>query len=340
MKRIFLAALIMLVAAGCNPLGLFDLGTSGVLGVAKTTDAGNSWNMKNLISGSQTTLANLEVSEMAFAAGDSSKIYMSSTDSGLWYSEDNAESWRPILNRIAVNDFHVARSDSQKVFAVGTFNSHGKVVRTTNSGGSWEEVYNEASYKNAVNSITANPGNDNELYIGLNSGTLLRSNDAGTNWFVVYDFEQQILRLRFNPTNNVLYAVVRNSGIGRSKDNGKTWDFIKPEGVDQVVRVGFDDQNPAVAYMTSSKGLYKTTDDGKTWLYLNLPVKESAQQPRAVASSRNGMLAYTSIGNTMFRTGDGGQSWQTQILPTNRNVNRILIDPQLAQIAYVGLTAN
>jgi photosystem II stability/assembly factor-like uncharacterized protein len=340
MKKVLIAALIVLSAAGCDFNILNSGGGPNIRGVAKTVDAGNSWGIKNLISGTDANLGGLDVSEMFFAPNDNSKIYISSTDSGIWLSTDSAESWTPVLTRIAVNDFYVSQNDFNKIFAVGIFNNHGKAVRTTNGGGSWEEVYNEASYKNAVNSITVNPTNENEIYIGLNSGTLLRSNDAGTNWFVVHDFNEQILRLRFSRLNNVFYAVTRSSGIGRSTDSGKTWSFIKPSDLDQVTRVAFDDQNPAVMFMTSLKGLYKTTDEGKTWLFLNLPVKDSAQQPRAVASSRNGMLAYTSIGNTLFRTGDGGQSWQTQILPTNANVNRILIDPVLPQVAYVGLTKN
>jgi photosystem II stability/assembly factor-like uncharacterized protein len=337
MKRILIVGLIVFAAAGCN---IFNFGSANVRGITKTVDAGNSWSMKNLISGTNATLSGMDVSEMMFAPNDSSKIYLSSTESGVWLSEDSAESWKPVLTRISVNDFYLSSVDSNKIFAAGMFDSHGKVVRTTNAGGSWEEVYNEASYKNPVNSITVNPANENEVYIGLNSGTLLRSNDAGTNWFVVYDFEEQILRLRFNPINKVFYAVTRSNGVGKSTDNGKTWAFVKPTETDRVNRVAFDDQNPEIMYMTSPNGIYKTPDGGKTWAFLNLPLKETAQQPRAVASSRNGMLAYTSIGNTMFRTGDGGQSWQTQILPTNAAVNRIIIDPQLAQITYAGLVGN
>lgn len=347
MKKLIPLFALLFISAGCS------LTSSGVLGVIKTLDGGGSWGVTNVIEGSKNNIGGLSVSEMSFDPTDRQTIFLSSANGGLWVSRNAGTSWTSILSKISVYDFYIDPANPKNIYVAGTYNDHGKILRTQDGGGSWEEIYNEASIKNAVNTITANPANSRELYAALNSGVYIKSVDGGVNWFVLQEFEDQVLRTRFNRNNNSIYTLLSTKGLAKSTDNGVTWTYISsslttkgyfegesvlPQNVQSFVRLGMDDSVGGVIYITTSSGLYKTTDDGAHWSYINIPIKTSAEKPRAIASAKGGVIAYTSIGSTIFKTLNGGQSWQTQTLPTGNLVNKIIIDPQLPQITYAGLT--
>lgn len=348
MKKIFpLLVLVFLVSASCNIAG------TGVLGVLKTTDGGGSWQAADRIENSKSDISGQAMTEMAFDPHNREIVYAGTAANGLWVSTNSAQTWKQILSQITVNDFYIDPTNTKRIFVAGIFNGHGKIVRTVDGGASWEEMYNEASKENAVNSITANPANTNELYAALNSGVAIKSTDGGTNWFVIQEFKDQILKERYNTLNQGLYVLMRNKGLAKSTDGGLTFkpiseqlthtdyfngDNLLPEKQIGFVKLALDDQVSGVIYLTTLTGLYKSTNDGSTWNYLNIPVRTSAELPRAVSSTRGGAIAYTSIGSTIYKTLDGGQSWQTQGLPTTNLVNKILIDPTLPQITYAGLT--
>src|SRR5579864_2932969 len=170
LKNAVLIGAIFLGAASCNVFG-----TPGVLGVVKTLDAGGNWQPADTITSSTANISNLIVAEMNFDPQNRQTIYLAAVNSGLWQSTDAAKTWKQILNNLSVLDSFVDPTNSQIIFAAGTFAGHGRIIETTDGGKTWNEQYLEASTNNAVNSITANPNNPNELYAGLNSGVLIKS---------------------------------------------------------------------------------------------------------------------------------------------------------------------
>jgi photosystem II stability/assembly factor-like uncharacterized protein len=341
-------ASVMLVSASCN---IFQ--TGGANGVIKTVDGGQTWIAANNEKDSSNSISGLDVSNMAFNSTNSQTIYLSATNEGLWESQDAADTWSEILSKITVYDFYVLPSDSQTIYAVGTYDGHGKIVRSTDGGNSWTELYNEASPNNSVNSIAVNPTNPMIVYAGLNDGTLLQSIDGGTNWQVENTFDDQILKLRYDPANN-LYIFMASKGLQESTDGGKTWtSIVKPlttttvytnntpgdYTVSAYVKFAMDPTVPGIFYITTNQGLYKTTDNGQHWSYITLPLENDNQEPRAIAVANKGMLVYTSVGTTIYRSADGGNSWQTEETPAGNVVNKILIDFTNSNLIYAGLTS-
>jgi photosystem II stability/assembly factor-like uncharacterized protein len=347
--KILLALLALpLLAASCSTS---TSNQSNVKGVIKTLDGGQTWIVSNVIASSTSNISGLDVSDMAFDASNNQTIYLSSTDSGLWKTTDAAQTWKQILSKVTVYDFYVVPQNNNDIYAVGIYDSHGKIIESQDGGVSWQELYNESSQLNSVNTIVADPNNPQIVLAALNDGTLLKSIDGGLSWLVQYNFNNQTLKLRYDSAHN-LYMLLKNDGIYESTDNGQTWSSIsKPltdmavynestlrvDTVSSFVKFALDPNIPGVIYTTTSKGLYKTTDNGKNWAFLSLPVNSSGQLPRAIATDNGGMVAYTSIGGTIYRSIDGGQSWQTQETPTTYAINKILIDPQKSTTMYAGI---
>ncbi len=350
MKKNFLAiSTILLLAAGCNIFG----GGSNLLGSIKTIDGGSTWLPVNKIENdAKNSLAGVSVTEMMFSPTTRNTIFLSTIAGGIWKSEDSGSNWKLVLSKVTVYDFFINPQNADEIYAAGIFNDHGKIVHTYDGGKTWEELYNEASAGNAVNTITANPNNTSEIYAALNSGVMIKSTDAGRNWFVLQQYKEQLLKMRYNNLNNSLYALLRNQGVLKSTDGGRSWNVLTTAltetsnfsvesfisaGAGKFIKLALDDQAAGVMYITSENGIYKSVNDGASWEHLSIPIKRTEVNPRAIASTKSGMLAYTSIGSTIFKTLDGGKSWQTQSIPSTAIVNKILIDPVLPQITYAGL---
>ena len=347
-KFLFALLALPLLAASCSST---SSNQSTVKGVLKTVDGGQTWIVSNAIAGSASTITGLDVSDMAFDASDDKTIYLSSTDSGLWKTSDTAQTWKQILSKVTVYDFYVSPQNNNDIYAVGVYDSHGKIIESQDGGTSWQELYNESSQLNSVNTIVTDPQNPQMLLAALNDGTLLKSIDGGVSWLVQYNFNNQTLKLRYDSAHN-LYMLLKNNGIYESTDNGQTWNSIsKPltdlsvynantlhvDTVSSFIKFTLDPVTPGIIYTTTSAGLYKTTDNGKNWAFLSLPVDHSGQLPRAIATDNGGMVAYTSIGGTIYRSIDGGQSWQTQETPTTYAINKILIDPHTNTLMFAGI---
>lgn len=345
-KNIFAILLILFAGAACNILG------GSLSGVLKTVDNGTTWQPSNAIANSNNNISGLQVTKMYIDPQNNAHLYLSATNNGLWESNDNAQSWKQVLSRITAYGFYIDPGNTSNIFVSGIYGGHGKVVRSTDGGNTWNVSYNEASANNAIVAVAGNPNKQGEIYAALNSGQLVKSLDNGANWFIVYDFKTQISNMEYSRINNGLYVLLRNNGITESTDGGNNWTMITapltkiysgysnsyiPAGFKTFLKMAIDNFSAGVIYVTTSNGLFKTLDNGRSWDFINLPVKSSTDMPGAIATSHGGMIAYTSIGNTVFKTMDGGQSWATQQVPTNSLINVIIIDPVLSQVAYAGL---
>ncbi len=344
MKKIFAAiAAIGFLSASCLTA------TSG-LGVIKTSDGGATWQPAVQIDGVNDTIAGSAVAEMGLNPFNHEQIFMAAASGGFWVSDNSASTWREILSKLNAYDFALNPINPNTIFVVGIYGTHGKIVRTTDGGASWNEVYNEASANNSVNTIAINPNNPQEIYAGLNSGVVIKSADNGQTWTVVKEFGDQLLKLRYSKFTGGLYALLATKGVQKSADNGATWtnttvsltgsnivESFTSSIVDSFTKMALDDNQGGIIYITTSKGLYRTTNDGQSWDYVNMPVRSSAELPRAVASARGGTIVFASIGSTLFKSLDGAKTWQTQSLPTQNSVNKIIIDPILPQVDYAGL---
>ncbi len=338
--------LILFAGAGCNIFG-----SSGPLGVLRTVDGGTTWQSSNAIQNSQQFISGLQVTKMHIDPKNNANIYLSATNDGLWQSSDNGQSWKQILSKIVAYGFYVEPDDPNTIFVSGIYSGHGKIVRTTNGGNTWDAVYNEASANNSVIAVSGNPSKPDEIYAALSSGQLIKSLDGGVDWFVIYDFKSRIMDIKYSSANRGLYVLLRTSGVAESTDGGNNWTYVTspltqnyaainsyvPAGFSYFEKMAIDDSEPDVIYITTSGGLFKTLNNGKNWDFINLPIRRSQDIPRAVAESKGGMIAYTSIGNTVYKSMDGGQSWQTESIPSTAQVNVIVIDPVMSQVAYAGL---
>lgn len=340
---------IVFLFAGCNPLS-----SNKISGAIKTSNGGVNWLDANQIAGdNKLSLSGSTISLMTFDPNKREVVYASSYSDGLFKSEDSAGSWKQILSRISVYDVAIQNDNPDVIYAAGYVLEHGKLLKSTDGGKSWEEIYSEETVQNAVRAVTINPSNSNEVVIGLTSGNIVKSLDGGRNWVLVKNFEDRVNRVRFQ--GNSLFAIFRTKGMYVSTDGGVNFTPITDPityksgtadglflnstiGVQSFAQFAVNTSNPSEIYVSTDRGVYKTDTLGKTWVKLPIPIQDENSQARAIAiSPSNTKIVYMSVGSTIYKTLDGGLSFQTQGIATDGFINYILVDPTLPQIAYAGV---
>ena len=139
-----------------------------------------------------------------------------------------------------------------------------------------------------VTTVTGVPAQPLTYYMGVASGGVFKTTDAGATWVPMTDGKVPVASTGSIAVSesdpNVVYLgtgsddirsnVSTGRGIYKSTDAGQSWAFMGLYDVGQVGAVRIHPANPAIAWVAaignafkpnSERGVFKTTDGGKTW---------------------------------------------------------------------------
>src|SRR5512133_2004126 len=139
-----------------------------------------------------------------------------------------------------------------------------------------------------VTTVTGVPSQPRTFYMGVASGGLFRTTDAGASWQPLTDGKVPVASTGSvavaESDPNIIYLgtgsddirsnVSTGRGIYKSTDAGQSWSFIGLYESGQIGAVRIHPTNPNVAWVAAignafksnaERGVYKTTDGGKTW---------------------------------------------------------------------------
>jgi len=139
-----------------------------------------------------------------------------------------------------------------------------------------------------VTTVTGVPSQPKTFYMGVASGGLFRTTDAGTTWVsitdgkvpvgstgsvAVADSDPNIIYLGTG-SDDVRSNVSTGRGMYKTTDGGATWKFIGLYNAGQIGSVRIHPTNPDVVWVSAQgdifkpnaeRGVFKTTDGGQTW---------------------------------------------------------------------------
>jgi photosystem II stability/assembly factor-like uncharacterized protein len=173
------------------------------------------------------------MSQVSIDPNNSSCIYASGFDGGLWRLDDVSDYpnrlWTPLTDgnpTLRTSAFAIAPNNSRKLY-LGDGNGH--ILRSEDRGNSWNLTSN--SQFRYVTKILVHPSNDQVIYV---ASDLSRLWDHGGV-----------------------------SGFYKSDNGGSTWKQLNPLEVTDAV---MDPGSPSIVYVgVRTEGLYKVTNDGGTW---------------------------------------------------------------------------
>src|SRR5437764_4798761 len=136
--------------------------------------------------------------------------------------------------------------------------------------------------------VTGVPSQPATFYMGVASGGVWKTTDAGQTWFPISDGKipvGSIGAIEVAPSDpSVIYVgtgsddIRSNVSIGRgvykSIDGGQTWSFVGLRDVGQIGAIRVHPTNPDIVYVsatgdpfkpTPERGIYRTRDGGRNW---------------------------------------------------------------------------
>jgi len=129
--------------------------------------------------------------------------------------------------------------------------------------------------------------------------------------------------------------------------NGLKWRLIGPfRGGRAVALAGVPGDSTTFYFGSVNGGIWKTTDAGVVWtpIFDSQPVASigalavAPSDPKTIyaGTGESDIREDLSSGNGVYKSTDGGATWNHAGLEETRQISRIVIDPQNANVVYVG----
>jgi photosystem II stability/assembly factor-like uncharacterized protein len=197
-----------------------------------------------------------------------------------------------------------------------------------------------------VTAVAGVPSRPRTFYMGVASGGLFRTTDAGANWVPISDGKIPVGSMGAiavaDSDPNIIYVgtgsdglrsnVSTGRGVYKTIDGGETWQFAGLYNAGQIGAVRIHPTNPNVVWVAAvgdafkknpERGVFKTDDGGKTWrkvLFLNdgvgaMDIEIQPGNPRVVYAwmSRLERKPWTIISGSrdggFYKSSDGGESF-------------------------------
>jgi photosystem II stability/assembly factor-like uncharacterized protein len=169
-------------------------------------------------------------------------------------------------------------------------------------------------------SISVNPQNGSELYIGTKANGILKTNDAGENWQslkVAQTTAGKVYAIAIDPSNpQTVFATVvvdQRAKIIRSDDAGANWKdiYTEPAGGSVVLSLALSPQNSQNIYAGTDQGqIIFSENGGETWRHLDWTQSKQAVY-RITTDYFNPQIVYFALfQNGILRTKDGGRTFE------------------------------
>ncbi len=363
-KIIFgLAASLLLVGAGCIDFGGGKAAVT--LGVFRSADKGETWVQTNALptAAGVKRLSGVSVYRIFTDPSDTSALYLATRGQGLYYSYDRGDSWRsvPALQGKFIYSLSVDPANKCVIYATDGNN----IFKTSDCSRSWSTVYLSQS-GSRIAAIALDYFNKGNIFAGLEDGTILQSNNAGSSWRATTSTGGTLRELVADPqVPGRFYIAKASTGLLISNDNGQTWEDAAGElrnfssGL-TFYRLILDSTKKNSLYWLSKYGIFHTLDAGKTWRDLKLVTApgtvdiynfalnpKNTQELFYTGTIISGTSAADSLSfspppktssSKLYKSVDGGATWFNRKLPTGAIPVNLLIYPDDPKVLFLGFT--
>lgn len=274
----------------------------------------------------------------------------------IYASPDSGKTWELADQGLTQKDVYCLNSaeirNTVKLYA-GTEPAH--LFESDDLGGTWHEIESLRSVPSVprwtfpapphvphVKHITFDPHNSRTIYVCIEQGGLLRSEDAGVSWEELHGFDEDLRfslprgafpddvhRVVIRPSDSRRLYISGGIGICHSQDGGKSWEHLTtPE-----MRIGYPDplvlhphreelmfaaggrMNPGHWPQTSTADsrISRSRDGGRSWEVLHQGLPEHIRgnveaMAIEVSNGASGLFVGTTDGD-VFYSDDEGDHW-------------------------------
>lgn len=276
----------------------------------------------------------LQGREIECVAAASNRVYIGTFESGLWRSTDGGatfeQSWPDAVPE-AVTSIAVSPQNADVVWA-GTEPS--RVYRSTDAGESWEArpglqdlpssdswSFPPRPYTHHVRWIEPDPHERGRLYLAVEAGALVRTDDGGRTWRDrPSDAPRDPHTLTTHPDAPGRVYVAAGDGYAESDDAGDTWEYHQ-DGLDHryAWNVAVSPSDPDLVVVSAARSAHRAhTPEGHNVVYARrdgaweramdgLPGPEDVARPELTTGPDGDFYALSNHG--LFRS-SSDLAWQ------------------------------
>lgn len=193
------------------------------------------------------------------------------TGGGLFVSEDQGKSWRPIVGLQGLPIRALVQSERDPdLFIAGALTG---VYRSTNGGADWHLISpGHPDFKN-IESLAVDPENPNVIYVGT-WRLPWKTTDGGQTW-----------------------KLCGNSSVGMIDDS-------------DIFSIVIDYSNPNVVYMSACSGIYCSENAGQSWTKIQ-GIPASSRRTQVIRQHPlNSEVIYAGTTQGLWMSSDRGRRWQ------------------------------
>ncbi|MFZ1292553.1 MAG: T9SS type A sorting domain-containing protein [Melioribacteraceae bacterium] len=257
--------------------------------IYKTLDGAENWVNISPIKNWGESIIDISIFDKLhiWSVSDSGKIYVTNEGGETWQTQYFDSIKTKFFNYIEMFDKNngIAMGDAPNWTSPVSVTNKALFLRTNDGGNNWIEMKNEnlfyasADLWRHLDFINLDNGYFYENWVdGKNEG-ILKTNDSGNNWMVIYpDLGVQLLK--FYNENIGLVRYVSNKlegnqkyGMLRTLDGGDSWQNFVTDSTGWANDIEFIPNNPAQVWFTDHRNLFFSEDTGRTWTKQNIEIK-------------------------------------------------------------------
>lgn len=309
----------------------------------------------------KTTVLSKTIWDLEFKPGDPNTVYAAGTE--FYKSNNGGTSFSQVTSGVPTSNVQrlelaVSADAPNNVWMLYGRNSSndydfGGVYKSTNSGGSFSQIYSEnlAGWETNPSSnsggqsfyditIAVNPSNANEIFVG--GVNLYKSTNGGSSfscsayWLDGSSYEYAHADYHaIEYLNSSTLFIGNDGGIFKSTNNGSSWtDISNNLGIAQVAKMGCSSTNPDLI-MTGMQDNGTNKLNGTTW-----SIVYGGDGCEAIVDPTNDNIIYASyVYGAIYKSTNGGSSW-TSIKATSSEqgawITPYIMDPNNHNTLYAG----
>ena len=347
-----------------------------IAGISILERAGAGWAVAGrALEGTHISSLMIEPTRGGIFAG-SHTVRDSASPGGLYVSEDSGRTWEKRTNGLSTQHVFSVRSvleDGAPVIYAGA--EPAGLFRSDDYGQTWRDVPALRGVPNTdkwwfpspphvahAKTMAFDPRDPRVIYVGVEQGALLKTEDGGQTWRELESFAtpedrsyKDIHQITIRPSNADELYMTTGPGLYDSADRGETWEHLTDSA--GGFRLGYPDQliyspeDDRVLFMSGAAEdpgtwreshhagatVMRSRDGGRTWDHAGQGLPESMRaniEAMSIAIAPGGfeLFAGTTDG-TVFCSSDGAESWRqiaSGLAPVSKSRHYFNLQPTAA----------